>query len=151
MYLWDLPKHVCTMDIHFDWQACASSVIFAFRLRCESILHFALQGLKKALNNYDFQSSQSSQENIHPSSFFSSRSFSARVLLATQRPQIATRRQYNAMSTFKPKCPFFVHFLVFLWRMDIGLHFNGGNMFRNVSALFDSMCNMLTTATCSVT
>ena len=56
-------------------------------------------------------------------------------LLATQRPQTATRPLYNAMSNCKPKCDFFFTFRFFLWSMGIGLHFNNGNMIRNVNAL----------------
>ena len=80
---------------------------------------------------YDFQSSQSSQENIQPSSFFSSRSFSARVLLATQRPQTATRRHYNACPAVSPSVPFSYTF----W-------FSCGAW---------TFVSILTTATCSVT
>ena len=97
------------MDIHFGWQACDSSVKkIAFCLRGESILLF--KGRKK-IRKYDFQSSQA---NIHPAIFSSSRSFSARVLLATQRPQTPTRQRYDAMSNCKPKSTFLVHLLVFL-------------------------------------
>ena len=56
------------MDIHFDWQACDSRVKI-----CGSParrLDFALQGLKKTLEFYDFQSSESYQGDIHSSSFF---------------------------------------------------------------------------------
>ena len=92
---------------------------FAFRLRSESILLF--KGWKKTLENCDFQSSQA---NIHPSIFSSSRSFSARVLLTTQRPQSPTRPHYEAMSNCKPKSTFFSYTCwFFLWSMDIGLHF----------------------------
>ena len=91
------------------WLKCKN-----LRFGCALNRFCSSRGFKKTSEFYDFQSSQSSQETIHPSSFFSPRSFSARVLLATQRPQTATRRHYNAMSSCKPKCPFFVHFLDFL-------------------------------------
>ena len=116
LYLWDLSKNVCNVDIHVDWQACGvwlkcQNVRFAF-----AVNRFCSSRVKtQTLEHYDFHSSQAS---IHPSIFSSSRSFSAQVLLATQQPQTPTRRHYDAMSNCKPKRPrgvfFFVHLLVFL-------------------------------------
>ena len=54
--------------------------------------------------------------------FSSSRRFSARALVATQKPQTATRQHCDAMSSCRPKCIFFVNLLFFLW----------SNVFHNV-------------------
>ena len=56
------------MDIHFDWQACDSRVKIC--VSPARWLDFALQGFKKTLEIYDFQSSESYQGDIHSSSFF---------------------------------------------------------------------------------
>ena len=76
-----------------------------------AVNRFCSSRVEKKIRKYDFQSSQA---NIHPAIFSSSRSFSARVLLATQRPQTPTRQRYDAMSNCKPKSTFLVHLLVFL-------------------------------------
>ena len=47
-------------------------------------------------------------------------------------------QQDNVMTpcpTVSPRVPFWYTCWFFLWSMDIGLHFNNGNIFRNVSAL----------------
>ena len=60
-----LVKNVCNMDIHFDWQACDSSVKMCVSLRCESILLF--KGKKNTFEILDFQLSHAT---IHPSISF---------------------------------------------------------------------------------
>ena len=56
--------------------------------------------------------------------FSSSRRFSARALVATQKPQTATRQRCDAMSSCRPKCTFFCTLVdFFLWSIDIGRHF----------------------------
>ena len=79
-------------------------------LKCQN-LRFACavnrlfsSGVKKSLKIMIFNHPR--QTSTHPF-FSSSRSFSARVLLATQRPQTPTRRHYDAMSNCKPKSTFF--------------------------------------------
>ena len=42
-----------------------------------------------------------------------------------------------------PSVPFLYTFWIFLWSMDIGLHFNNGNMIRNVSSLLVRDVNTL--------
>ena len=77
---------------------------FAFGLRGESILIF--KGSKKNIRKYhDFQSSQ---VNIHPSSFSSSRSFSAQVLLATQWPQ-------TPPTLIHPATPLIIYIIIYIY------------------------------------
>ena len=151
------------MDIHFDWQACGSSVKIC--VWPAQWIDFALQGFLK--NIHDFQSSQA---NIHPSIFSSSRSFSARVLLATQWPQTPT-------TLIHPRTPLMIYmiiciniYIIYIYIRQHVQHVNNGNVFPNVSEVLvrnvnippptplmnirrhvQHVDNILTTATCSLT
>ena len=138
--------------------------------------------------------------------FSSSRRFSARALVATQKPQTATRQHCDAMSSCRPKCIFFctlvdlfvehrhrspffevfpcsIHLLStsnngsigftpqrtskmislskdILFVVDLGhvesfvgriLGAKIGSRKKSNKSASESMCNMSTTATCSVT
>ena len=78
---------------------------FAFRLRGDSILLF--KGQKKTLEIYDFQSSEFISGRHSLFQFFPLLDASgARPLVATQKPQSATRQRCDAMSSSRPKCTF---------------------------------------------
>ena len=102
------------MDIHFDWQACDS------RLKiCVSPARwrdFALQGSKKTLEIYDFQSSESYQGDIHSSSFFLFSTLAVPERLWQRRSH--SLQQGSAVTpcpAVGPSVPFFVHVLFFIF------------------------------------
>ena len=85
---------------------------FAFRLRGDSILLF--KGLKKNIRNLWFSIIRIISGRHSLFQFFPLLDASgARALVATQKPQSATRQRCDAMSSCRRKCTFFLYKLWF--------------------------------------
>ena len=105
-------KNVCKIGIHFDWQACDSRVKIC--VSPARWLGFALQGLKKTLEIYDFQSSESYQGGIHSSSFFLFSTLAVPERLWQSRTHSLQQGSVvTPCPAVGPCVPFFVHVLVF--------------------------------------
>ena len=111
------------MDIHFDWQACDSRVKI-----CVSPAQwrdFCSSRVKKTLEIYDSQSSESYQGDIHSSSSFLFSTLAVPERLWQRRSH--SLQQGSAVTpcpAVGPSVPFFVHVFFFLWSIDGGRHFS---------------------------